>query len=118
MKEWLDIIITGVQVNGLAAILDRLLANYENAAIYEIGAPSDGINNAVTEYAFQTMSPLTLGCPEDEAHLQAHFTTGENKAVLIFRNGHETKAEMQNIETAMRIAKNTGAQLKMIRVKN
>lgn len=106
MENWIDILIMGQACPGFEKIMDRLMTNYDSAQVYEVGAPGNGVNPQVTEWAFKHRYPLVLGLPEDTDAMLGRFKFAENRGVVVFGGTHT--------ESARRIAKICGAQFREI----
>ena len=105
MENWIDILITGQSCPGFESIMDRLMENYDSAQVYEVGAPSKGINPQVTDWAFKHRYPLVLGLPEDADAMLGRLKSAQNKGVVAF--GTHT-------ESARYIARICNAQLRAV----
>lgn len=106
MENWIDILIMGQACPGFEKIMDRLMLNYDSAQIYEVGAPGEGINPQVTEWAFKHRYPLVLGLPEDADAMLGRVKSADNRGVVVFGGTHT--------ESARHIAKICGAQFREI----
>ena len=111
MGKWLDVIITGSPCPDFEEAMDSLAASHgalDTLQIYEVGAPDDGVNPQVTEWAFKHCHPLVLGLPEDIGAILRRFAHAEDKAVVAFSDGSAIQEE--KAETARTIAAVSGAQ--------
>lgn len=106
MENWIDILIMGQACPGFEKIMDRLMANYDSAQVYEVGAPGKGVNPQVAEWAFKHRYPLVLGLPEDADAMIGRFKSADNRGVVVFGGTHT--------ESARHIAKICGAQFREI----
>lgn len=87
MEKWIDVIITGNAHPDFENIMDKLMASYDAAQVYEIGAPGEGINPQITDWAFRHRYPLVLGLPEDADAVLRRFGYADNRAVVLFGGG-------------------------------
>ena len=87
----LDILITGDYQENWEKQLEHLTSRYDSLNIYCIGNPHEGIHDAVTEYAFRHICPLTLGTAEDKENMLKRLSYAEHAAVLIFGEAKSTE---------------------------
>lgn len=114
MERWLDIIITGAPSPGFEQVMDKLMANYDGAQVYETGAPQEGVNPQVTAWAFRHRYPLVLGMPEDADAVLCRFRCAQNRAVVVFSDGSAVHRERN--AAAKLLALLSGAQYREITV--